>query len=288
VVRAGAKSRIQPTGYRFTDRHMLVNAGKAVDVGATSIRIFIFLGQSNMVGHARADELPGELLEPDPRVLRLEDHGWVVQRADKKRNGPEISFGRRMAHAWPGETIGIIKIALDGTGIRAFLPDWSHDVAEISPGDGSKGPLYRILKRRVDLARRLGPVEFCAVFWKQGGTDMLLQRTAEGYTEHLGRIIGAIRNDTGERRLPLLVGTYTTIDGIDELFGSPEYMRIAHRVEAAREVITAHNKAREVIPYTSTVVHGGLPTRDAVGHFTTEGQILLGRIFADSYLDIQH
>jgi hypothetical protein len=242
------------------------------------IKVLILLGQSNMVGCARADEFPPEMAAPSDRKLILTDEGWIPL-VPGPQNGPEISLAHELAQAWPEETIGIIKVAMGGTGIRAFVPDWSQELADVT-GDGHKGSLYARVKSRIDQARASGEVEFIGVVWKQGGKDSWSAETAEGYLEYLRSIIEALRQDANTPALPLFISTY--FDAQDLLLEFDTFAYAAQGQAALFDVLMDHNLAQDEIPYTQTVITGWLPvTADGI-HFNTEGQILQGQMLADA------
>jgi hypothetical protein len=244
----------------------------------TPIKVLILLGQSNMVGCARADEFPPGMAAPSDRRLILTDNGWIPLMPGAQ-NGPEISLAYELAQAWPEETIGIIKVAVGGTGIRAFIPDWSQDLADIT-GDGHKGSLYAQIKARIDQASSISEVEFVGVVWKQGGKDSWSLETAEGYLEYLRSIIEALRQDTNTPTLPLFISTY--FDAQDLLLEFDVFAEAARGRVALFDVLMAHNLAQDEIPCTQTVATGWLPvTADGI-HFNTEGQILQGQMLADA------
>ncbi len=245
---------------------------------STPIKVLILLGQSNMVGAARADEFPPEMAASSDRRLILTDAGWIPL-VPGPQNGPEISLAYELAQAWPEETIGIIKVAVGGTGIRAFVPDWSQELADIT-WDGHKGSLYEQVKARIDQAASTSKVEFIGVVWKQGGKDSWSAETAEGYLEYLRSIIEALRLDTGTPELPLFISTY--YDAQDLLLEFDAFAEAARGREALFDVLMAHNLAQDEIPFTQTVATGWLPvTTDGI-HFNTEGQILQGQMLADA------
>ncbi|HEY70360.1 MAG TPA: sialate O-acetylesterase [Anaerolineae bacterium] len=242
------------------------------------IKVLILLGQSNMVGCAHADEFPPGMSAASDRRLILTDDGWIPL-VPGPQNGPEISLAYELAQAWPEETIGIIKVAVGGTGIRAFVPDWSQELADIT-GDGHKGSLYAQVKAGIDQATSTSEVEFIGVVWKQGGKDSWSAETAEGYLDYLRSIIDALRQDTETPDLPLFISTY--FDAQDLLLEYDAFAEAARGREALFDVLMAHNLAQDEIPHTQTVTTGWLPvTADGI-HFNTEGQILQGQILADA------
>ena len=257
--------------------------GKLVDVSKKPIKAFILLGQSNMVGFAKQSEYHEEYQQviSNPNVLRLTPEGWTETQFQFK-NGPEISFAYEMSRAFPGETIGIIKVAIGGTGIRAFLPEWNQKLAG---KDARKGPIYKDqILIAIQKAKQTCPqIEFAGVLWKQGGADMKKKELAKGYNDCLGLIISELRKDTGVKDLPLFVSTYASLVEVKKVKADPTSYPKPKRV-AAWDVIEAHNKAQDEIPFTRVVVHGALPCIADGIHFNTAGQTTLGKMYAEEYL----
>src|SRR5687767_13410723 len=108
----------------------------------TSVKVFVFAGQSNMAGRALAAKLPSQFRTPPPRVqidyvcsfgasdalqarAKVNDasasephrsNGWVALRPAPKHSstpgehfGPEIGFGHTLANHWPEQRIAIVK-----------------------------------------------------------------------------------------------------------------------------------------------------------------------------------
>ena len=126
------------------------------------IKAFICAGQSNMVGWGDSTKLPGDLRKGNDRVLMFEDGKWLPLRPHEPANrgqrrvgltefhfGPEIAFAHEMAKAWPGETIGIIRLAIGGTSLLAWKPDWSKEDAD-RVGQARHGSLYKKLMAKVE------------------------------------------------------------------------------------------------------------------------------------------
>jgi hypothetical protein len=268
------RNRATPQG-QF--QHTAPASSEQPEADSDPIKVLILLGQSNMVGFGLAEDFPVEMAAPSEHRLLLTDEGWVPL-VPGERNGPEISLAYELSGVWPDETIGIIKVAVGGTGIRAFIPDWSEELADVT-GDGHKGSLYAEIKARIDQAIAISEVEFIGVVWKQGGSDARNEETAAGYLDYLTSIIEALRQDTNTPTLPLFISTYYDAE---TLLLDPYALAEAPQIFAALfDIVMAHNLAQDVIPYTMTIATGWLPvTADGI-HFNTEGQILHGQMIAD-------
>jgi hypothetical protein len=167
------------------------------------IKVFIFAGQSNMVGaDARAqriDEFPmfqgagasqtdvlfATLPTKDPNATAT----WGPL-GPGDSFGPEITFARRLKARDAGP-IAIIKSAIGGTTV-AF--DWNPD----APDKGQK--LYprtlRLIQESLkELDRRGLRYQLEAVMWHQGENDMLDGKLNKQYAEGLTRLVARLRTD---------------------------------------------------------------------------------------------
>lgn len=160
---------------------LLCPASSLVHGADKPLKVFILAGQSNMVGWGDSQKLTAEFRSGNDRVLMFEHGTWQRLRPNREaaKNqrkfgmtefsfGPEIAFGHAMANAWPDETIGIIKLAVGGTSILAWKPDWSREDAD-RVGQGRTGSLYKRLKSKVEQATRARDTEIVGFLWLQGG-----------------------------------------------------------------------------------------------------------------------
>ena len=166
-------------------------------------RVFLFAGQSNMVGadaHAdRIDDYPNfkGAGEPQSDVL----YSYLLDNGDEaskgwdplkplKSFGPEVTFARRVRQQaqFP---IAIIKSAVGGTTV-AF--DWNPD----APDKGQK--LYprtlKLIRESLDeLDKRGVRYRLEAVMWHQGENDMLDRKLYKQYADGLTKLVARLRAD---------------------------------------------------------------------------------------------
>ena len=248
-----------------------------------TFRVFILSGQSNMVGQGEASELPEDLRKPHDRI-RIWCGGTWQYLVPSRRFGPEVSVARELAKAWPDDTIGIIKVAIGGTGILAFVPDWKKEHADRT-GDGHKGPLYKRMTECFEAARKISTFEVGGFVWKQGGKDAKPGGASKEYLTHFRSIVEGLRKDTATPEMPVFVSTSVSKAQIEKFIDSPEYKaRLGKGRPGMLDVLRAHNEAAEKIPHCRTVVHGKLPLRPDGIHFNTEGQLKQGQLIAKAIL----
>lgn len=257
-----------------------LGGGKAPLPTTGRFRVFILSGQSNMVGQGEAKELTEVYRKPHDRIRIWCEGGWQYL-VPSRRFGPEVGMAHELAKAWPDDTIGIIKVAIGGTGILAFVPDWSREQADRT-GDGWKGPIYKTIIRCYQAAKQAGGIELAGFVWKQGGKDAKSLDTAKEYLANLEKLVAGVRKDTGAADLPVFISTYMTREELDKAAEDPSTKALAQGRPGLVDVLKAQLDAPQKIPNVFTVVHGRLPLKPDGIHFNTEGQLTQGKLIADA------
>lgn len=259
------------------------------------LKVFILAGQSNMVGWGDSAKLPDAMQTGSDRVLMFENGKWQPLKPNRKAQknqqkfgmtefsfGPEIAFGHAMAKAWPDETIGIVKLAVGGTSILTWKPDWSEEDAN-RVGQGRVGSLYRQLLEKVQQARNARDIEIVGFVWVQGGGDMKNVAVAKEYLDNLKSLVAAVRKDTGVSDLPFLCGSMRRTDDPDDLSDlTPE--RIGGPYPAILWVVKAQWDAQKAIPNAHTVILRDIEKHPMNVHYNTAGQLKVGKLFAQEFL----
>jgi hypothetical protein len=195
---------------------ILVSA-RTVAQAEEPIRVYIFAGQSNMVGKdALASDLPSvapAALIPSPSVWfwgpvtdfpvawgPLQAPTEIVQARRHQGFGPEIGAGPKLARMHPDSTIAIVKFAESGT---TLYKDWDP---------GRPDGLYRRMITRVRSAvanlrlTKDAPVRIAGFFWMQGEGDSDSLTQARAYETNLSAFVRAVRRDLRAPRLPFVLG----------------------------------------------------------------------------------
>ena len=252
-----------------------------------ALRVFIFAGQSNMVGSdsivrdiERFPPFAG-LGEPQKKVRfhycigREEKHtsdGWVDLAPVDDVVGPELSFARKVS-ANVKAPIAIIKIAAGGTHLGG---DWN-------PDEPSGFELYPLALRRVrealaDLDSKKVKYRLEGFMWHQGENDMFDDGYKTNYGKNLANFMACWRRDLVAPELRFYVGELCTktIWGMD--LRSPMYaISVGQR---------AATDADEFAQYVRNS-HIGVEIGHPVGlhyHYGTLGQLQHGECYADAYL----
>lgn len=241
---------------------------------APGCRLFVLAGQSNMGGRGRYDELPSGDDGAFPPTVRLVAVSLDVHlRPLEGRFGPELSLARALAAAYPGETLLLVKYAVEGSSLLDWAPDWDPQAAALT-GHPEYGPLYQKLLALVAAGQEDLPGGRClpaAAFWMQGERDALFPEAAAAYEANLAELVHALRRDLGAPGLPCLVGQ---VDPPRDRYPMADVVRAAQAAVA------------RAVPRVSLVRTEGL-SRHADGlHYDTAGQLELGRRLARAYLDM--
>jgi hypothetical protein len=231
--------------------------------------VFLLAGQSNMVGQGESAELTGQLSRPQ-RDINYWSDGWVPLAPghgnSSQEFGPELSFGRRIKDAFPNDSIYLIKYGHNGT---ALYNDWR-------PTDGPQYVKFMATAEAAlaDLAASGVEYELSGMLWMQGESDAK-EGEALAYEQNLRNFIAHIRDVFGEPGLPFVIGRVLTYYGGDN--GGAEIVRAAQA------------KVAESTPGVSWFDTDSFSVVDPVenpGHYGTQGQLEMGRAFADSILEL--
>ncbi len=189
-----------------------------------------------------------------------------------------------MAKAWPHETIGIVKQAKGGTGILAWSPAWTKEKADLT-GDAHKGNLWKELTAKVRDARESADCEVMGFVWQQGGKDMQRLEAGKAYLENLKALITGLRKETGVADLPFVLGSYRMGDIPDDLSSIDlKKLGVKYGRSGAAYVLQAQWDIQKAAPPCKMVPLRDLERHPADVHYNTNGQLELGRLFAEGYL----
>jgi hypothetical protein len=249
-------------------------------------RVFLFAGQSNMVGSDahpdRIDDYPNFKGVGAPQADVL--YSYILGSGDEASEGwgplkplssfgPELTFTRRVRQhtSFP---IAIIKSAVGGTTIAH---DWNPD----APQHGQQlyprtlGLIRDSLKELDDRGVRY---RLEAVVWHQGENDMLDRDLSKQYADGLANLVARLRTDLKAPDLKWYIGEVSEkgIWGMDHRGQLGILRQQQERVMMAdpllRWVPTSH--------LAFEVMGNGQPHY----HFGTQGQLQMGEALADAYL----
>ena len=252
-----------------------------------TLRVFIFAGQSNMVGSDSHVQDIGKfppfagLEKPQADVKfsycigredKLESAGWVDLQPVDGVVGPELSFARRVTHNVKAP-LAIIKVAAGGTDLGG---DWNPD----EPSGFKLYPLALdwIRKALADLDRRNIAYRLEGFFWHQGENDMFNEGYRSSYGRNLKNFLACWRRDLGAPKLRFYIGELCTktIWGMDNR--APMYA-----ISLGQREVADADPLAEYVPTSHDAVEigGGAGLHY---HYGTLGQLEHGVNDADAYL----
>ena len=260
--------------------------GNSAEKDAT-LRVFIFAGQSNMVG---SDSKVRDIKNFPPflgienvqknikfsyligRENKTASNGWVDLQPVNNIVGPELSFAREVSQAIK-DPIAIIKCAAGGTHLGG---DWNPD----KPIGFKMYPLALKLIRDslAGLDRNGIRYRIEGFIWHQGENDMFEENYMPNYGKNLKNFIAKWRRDLSSPKLKFYIGELCT----KTIWGMDLRPRMYSISQGQREVTEADPLA-EYIPTS----HIGVEVGEPVGlhyHYGTLGQLQHGINYADSYL----
>ncbi len=251
------------------------------------VRVFIFAGQSNMVGSdskvADIERFPpfAGLGEPQENVRfqycigreqKMRSGGWVDLQPVNGVVGPELSFAREVTGAIDAP-IAIIKCAAGGTHLGG---DWNPD----EPSGFEMYPLTMELIRSAlgELDRRKVPYRLEGVMWHQGENDMFDDGYKKNYGENLANFVARWRKDLDAPDLRFYVGELCTktVWGMD-------LRPSMHAISVGQRAVTEADPLSEYVPTS----HVGVEIGGGAGlhyHYGTLGQLEHGVNYARAYL----
>lgn len=263
-------------------------AAQDSDVDRKTVRVFIFAGQSNMVG---SDSKVGDierfppfrgLEKAQPRVLfsytigrehKHTSNGWTELKPVDGVVGPELSFARKVSERTRAP-VAIIKCAAGGTHLGG---DWNPD----EPSGFEMYPLALELVRSslAELDRQKIPYRLEGFLWHQGENDQFDDTYRANYGKNLKRFLTRWREDLKAPDLRFYIGELCT----KTIWG----MDLRPSMDAIRRGQTEVAAADPHAVYVPTS-HVGVEIGGGVGlhyHYGTLGQLEHGIEYADAYLE---
>ena len=252
-----------------------------------TLRVFIFAGQSNMVGSdSKVKDIkrfpPFEGLEaPQSKVLfsycigrqnKIRSNGWVALQHVNNVVGPELSFARKVTQHIKAP-IAIIKCAAGGTHLGG---DWNPD----DPIGFKMYPLTLDLIKSslADLDKRGIKYRMEGFMWHQGENDMFEKDYMPNYGGNLKNFLSKWRRDLGASKLKFYIGELCT----KTIWGMDLRPRM-YAISLGQRAVTGVDPRAEYIPTAQVGVEIG----GGVGlhyHYGTLGQLQHGENYATAYL----
>lgn len=251
------------------------------------VRVFVFAGQSNMVGSdSKARDVqrfpPFSGLEKAQSGVRfsycigrqnkMRSEGWTDLQPVNNVIGPELSFARKVSEVTKAP-VAIIKCAAGGTHLGG---DWNPD----EPIGFKMYPLALDLIRSslAKLDKQKVKYRLEGFMWHQGENDMFNKDYMPNYGKNLGNFIAKWRRDLKAPKLKFYVGELCT----KTIWGMDLRPRM-YAISQGQKAVTSVDPLAEYVPTSQVGVEIGNP----VGlhyHYGTLGQLEHGVNYADAYL----
>ncbi len=255
--------------------------------GDKTLRVFIFAGQSNMVGSdSKAQDIQNfppfaGLDRPQDEVLfsycigrenKRKSDGWVSLGPVNNVVGPELSFARRVARNIEAP-VAVIKVAAGGTHLGG---DWNPD----EPIGFKMYPLaldwIRSALAALDEKKIRYRIE--GFMWHQGENDMFNKDYMPAYGANLKNFLARWRRDLAIPDLRFYIGELCT----KTIWGMDLRPRM-YAISLGQKEVAKADPLAEYIPTS----HVGVEIGGGVGlhyHYGTLGQLEHGVNYADAYL----
>jgi len=252
-----------------------------------TLRVFIFAGQSNMVGSdSKVKDIrrfpPFAGLEESQsdvkfsysigRENKMESNGWVDLQPVNNVVGPELSFARKVSAAIDAP-IAVIKCAAGGTHLGG---DWNPE----QPLGFKMYPLALQLIQdslaKLDQQKIKYRIE--GFMWHQGENDMFNAEYMASYGNNLKKFLARWRKDLKTPDLRFYIGELCT----KTIWGMDLRPRM-YAISQGQKSVTAADPLAQYIPTS----HVGVEIGGGVGlhyHYGTLGQLEHGDNYATAYL----
>jgi hypothetical protein len=227
-----------------------------------NIWVFILAGQSNMAGRGLVE--PKDTI-PDKRIMTVNKNGeLVVAKEPLHFYEPALtgldcgySFGKTIIKNIPDSiAVLIIPTAVGGSSITQWLGDSVHRNVK----------LFSNFSDKIENAKQYGIIK--GILWHQGETDAN-EKDIPYYKERLSTLVKRFRSAVGNDSLPVLLG---------ELGSFSKDKANWKLINKAINEYSLEDRHTAVIS-TADLKHKG----DSI-HFNSKGQRMMGRRFAETYL----
>jgi len=159
-----------------------------------NLHLYLLIGQSNMAGRGTVEE---QDKQSHPRVLTFtRENTWALAVDPLHFDKPAIAgvgvgstFGRALADANPGVTIGLIPCAVGGTPLERWR---------------KRGDLYQQAVERAQAALQDGTLK--GILWHQGEADSADDNLARSYGERLAGMVSDLRKELAAGDAPFVAG----------------------------------------------------------------------------------
>lgn len=236
--------------YQLLGILILIITSNAVNAGE---RIYLMAGQSNMMGLGKSYYLPATY-KKTPSNVTFYYQGRPRKLAQYSHFGPEVSFAHHVARAFPNDKHIIIKFAATGSHIQQWMPGQ---------------PLYKGMLRQLGFSIKQPNPKINAILWMQGESDALTIDRASKYAHRLSQFIHSLRRDL---KSPL------------SLFVMGEINPKGKDFPLVKVVQQKQKQVQSQVTNTVMTPSKGLGKIHDHIHYSAQGQMELGKRFAEAYI----
>lgn len=231
-------------------------------VNKQTVWVFLLAGQSNMAGRGLVE--PQDTV-PDKRLLTINKNGQLILAKEPLHfyeptlTGLDCgySFGKMLLQNIPDSiAVLLIPTAIGGSSISQWIGDSLYRNIK----------LFSNFREKVAIAKQYGVIK--GILWHQGESDAN-KKNIPYYRERLGLLFSRFRSVIGDSNLPVMLGELG-------FFLKDEENRAL--INQAIRDYSSHDLNTTVI-VTSDLQHKG----DSL-HFNSGAQRMMGRRFAETYL----
>lgn len=225
--------------------------------------VFILAGQSNMAGRGWVE--PEDTLA-EKRLLTIDKDGQLIfAREPLHFYEPELtgldcgySFGKTLLKDVATDvSVLLIPTAVGGSSISQWLGDSVHRNVK----------LFSNFLKKLEIGKQYGTIK--GILWHQGESDAN-EKDIPFYKERLSELIGWFRATASNSSLPILLG---------------ELGSFSRDKENWKLINKAINDYSDVDKYTMVISTADLEHKGDSIHFDSKGQRLMGKRFAEAYLE---
>ncbi|PWQ98901.1 sialate O-acetylesterase [Leucothrix arctica] len=220
-------------------------------------RIYLMAGQSNMMGFGKTYHLP-PAFRKTPSNVTFYYQGRPRKLAQYSHFGPEVSFAHYVARAFPNDEHIIVKFAATGSHIQQWMPGQ---------------PLYQGMLRQLGFSIKEKNPKIAAVVWMQGESDALNNARASQYSHNLKRFVTSLRKDLKAPNSLFIMGEINPLGKDFPLVKSVQKSQREVRSQVRNILLTPSNDLGKIF--------------DNI-HYSAQGQMELGKRFADAYISRAH
>ena len=232
---------------------LLLYSGFHTNPASAIQRVYLMAGQSNMSGTASTRLLPPAYRRTPPNIV-FYHKGQRRPIGRYGRFGPEVSFAHSIARHFPNDEHVIIKYAAGGSHMQQWMPG---------------NPFYRNMLREVRFSLKRRNPRVDAIFWMQGESDAMNRYRAAHYGNRLRQFIRSLRRDLKSPSSLFIIGQINPKGN-----GYP----MVSQIQRKQQQVNSH------VWNTRLVSSYGLNKSPDNVHYSAQGQVELGRRFANAYI----